>query len=721
MLTVLGVLVCLAASAGPLAVVAVLLTFGMRSIETQRAPPHDVRADIASSGPTEWPAVLSVGSGANVALVYSSTWEHAVARCINTSTGVPLYVVTAAATTTTGGLGPFCDTCVGGAILPPLGRAWLRTSSGTASVSCGFSDGWADVSVPPSSGGGLGLGAADARFLKLDASNDPLTGPLTINNAGGVDATYSETGIDLSSASATTYNIQNSGAGAMTLQVDGTAVCTTAGGAGCSTNPGGADTNVQYNASGAFGGEAGLRWDRTNNRLGVNSTSYDAAPTSPTYGIHVKGSAADSWQHTVLAVEKVGLGSTDSGAESVLLALSGSGPSAALSARQAGAAWASYTYNGLLAQGNSVALEAQTGTGPLVISNRALDRIFIGANNGGARFGVIVDTANNVVVGSNGGTSTGAVTATAMLEVRGDDAALPALIVNETGSATGDTRIEGDTNAYLLFADASADAVGIGTSTPTAGTLTTALPIRWPAGTAAAPSAAFAADPTTGIYQGAGTGSVYVTSSGVRTASFGATNGHYLYAVDGTTVRFSSLTSGNFSGLDFAPTADGTLANGTNAARWSEVNVGPGSAAAVAVSVGVSDAGLYRNAAQDRVLLANGDGDVTVQALGTGSLGDLECRGQTSFALASTDGPVTINAGTSIGIWPTTGLNLGGTVIDLHPDTVTSLPAADCNADAEVGTLYRYSKNAGADIATCICAKVASTFTYNAIGAGDCT
>lgn len=41
------------------------------------------------------------------------------------------------------------------------------------------------------------------------------------------------------------------------------------------------------------------------------------------------------------------------------------------------------------------------------------------------------------------------------------------IIVNETGLATADFRIEGDTDANLFFTDASADKVGVGTNSPT--------------------------------------------------------------------------------------------------------------------------------------------------------------------------------------------------------------------------------------------------------------
>jgi len=41
------------------------------------------------------------------------------------------------------------------------------------------------------------------------------------------------------------------------------------------------------------------------------------------------------------------------------------------------------------------------------------------------------------------------------------------IVFNESGNATADVRMEGDTEANLFFLDASADAIGIGTSSPT--------------------------------------------------------------------------------------------------------------------------------------------------------------------------------------------------------------------------------------------------------------
>lgn len=56
-----------------------------------------------------------------------------------------------------------------------------------------------------------------------------------------------------------------------TSPVTGRAVILSAGGAGGGTVPGGADTNVQFNDSGAFGGDADFTWNKTTNTLGFSN------------------------------------------------------------------------------------------------------------------------------------------------------------------------------------------------------------------------------------------------------------------------------------------------------------------------------------------------------------------------------------------------------------------------------------------------------------------
>ncbi|MCC7107996.1 MAG: hypothetical protein IT382_01800 [Deltaproteobacteria bacterium] len=184
-----GALLALAAAAGPLAVLAVLVivpTMGALRppvaayIALPAALDQEEDHEAKSAGPMERSAVLTVTAAANVAVRYSASWEHAVARCIVETTGVPVYIVNQGDADTSAGTGPFCDSCRGGATLPPIGHGYLRTSGGLATVRCSFNDGWAaGMSFPPSSGGGaagLSSGAADAAYLRLDGSNDPITG-----------------------------------------------------------------------------------------------------------------------------------------------------------------------------------------------------------------------------------------------------------------------------------------------------------------------------------------------------------------------------------------------------------------------------------------------------------------------------------------------------------------------------------------------------------------
>lgn len=82
--------------------------------------------------------------------------------------------------------------------------------------------------APPSGGGtssspgsGLDETAADLLYCRLDGTNGPLTAALVVNSAGGTNSSYAEGGVDRSSGSTETFNIQNSGAGVVTLQRDG--------------------------------------------------------------------------------------------------------------------------------------------------------------------------------------------------------------------------------------------------------------------------------------------------------------------------------------------------------------------------------------------------------------------------------------------------------------------------------------------------------------------
>jgi hypothetical protein len=151
------------------------------------------RAETMTSGPVENVKALTVGSGANVHAVFSTSTQMLFARCSATTTGVSVFIVNATDANTTNGKGPYCDTCLLGPELPPLGDAYLRTSSGTSTVKCGFVSSWPAGMTMGGGAGAAGIteAAADARYLKLDASNDPLTGDLATHSVTpATDATY---------------------------------------------------------------------------------------------------------------------------------------------------------------------------------------------------------------------------------------------------------------------------------------------------------------------------------------------------------------------------------------------------------------------------------------------------------------------------------------------------------------------------------------------------
>lgn len=64
----------------------------------------------------------------------------------------------------------------------------------------------------------------------------------------------------------------------VTLTQDGQVITiATTGGGG---TPGGSDTQIQFNDGGAFGGDAGLTYDKTNNIVDLESIDFATTPTA---------------------------------------------------------------------------------------------------------------------------------------------------------------------------------------------------------------------------------------------------------------------------------------------------------------------------------------------------------------------------------------------------------------------------------------------------------
>lgn len=95
--------------------------------------------------------------------------------------------------------------------------------------------------------------------------------------------------------------------------------------------------------------------------------------------------------------------------------------------------------------------------GPTVVNDSGADSDFRVEGDGDANLIFADASTDRVGIGTN--------TPSVKLDVNGDSSLNGAVVINEAG-ADKDFRVEGDTDANLIVADASADAVGVGTSTP---------------------------------------------------------------------------------------------------------------------------------------------------------------------------------------------------------------------------------------------------------------
>jgi hypothetical protein len=252
--------------------------------------------------------------------------------------------------------------------------------------------------------------------------------------------------------------------------------------------PGGSDTQIQYNNAGSFGGASGLVTDGSNLTLNAQGDLRFADSDSSNW-------VAFQAPATIASNVTWTLPSAD-GTSGQVLSTDGSG---ALS-------WASGGGGGgsSITAGDSSVAVTDAGTGKVEV------------------------TVDNVEVA---------------------DFTTGAIVFNETG-ANQDFRVEGDTDADLLFVDASADRVGISTNAPDA-SLTVDGIASFGAGSASTPSIARAGDLNTGIFFPAadtiaftegGAEAMRITSDG--RLGIGTTSPNYPLNVQGSGDTFVGITGG---------------------------------------------------------------------------------------------------------------------------------------------------------------------------------
>ncbi len=345
----------------------------------------------------------------------------------------------------------------------------------------------------------------------------------------------------------------------------------------------GSDTWLQYNDAGSFGASDKLVVDKTNGRIAIR---YAGSTQVPLAGLHVYG--ADNTAASI-RVEQATVGNTYAHLDII-------GGSTGLYGQSFQDSYSGLsTWNGYLALAATAGIRASNPAGgrQFVITSRGTlspGWVLIGSNStaGTGVWGINVDRNNNVLMGE----ATGAVDAIAQLEIRGDNGVLPALVVNAAGSATGDTRIGGDTDPNLFFVDASTDRAGFGTNLPAAkvdivgGTLPSTIPALGVSATLSSTVGAQYAAIINATGAGAGAGQNFGLGVYLAAGYTGSINSQALEFVN------SSAGTGADIFVSFGNIGIGGYANGTtvghnaaglfDARNSSTMNVGVQAAAKVA-------------------------------------------------------------------------------------------------------------------------------------------
>lgn len=257
---------------------------------------------------------------------------------------------------------------------------------------------------------------------------------------------------------------------------------------GGTASPGGSDTQVQFNDAGALGGDAGLVFNKTTNALTIGGATSITSGGLTVEGATVINEAGadvdtriegDTDVNTVFvdaSTNRVGIGNNspgtklnigeafvDAGASTLGLSILYDGGAVA----PIGAYISNYGTSG-----------SGSGAGFLMVSNDGAamgsgDRLGFMLWAGGTGSGLANVTGftafTTEVWGAGRGTELRVETTRTGTTTRSAGVIFTnagGMTINEQGN-DADTRIEGDTDTNLVFIDASADQVGIGTATPT--------------------------------------------------------------------------------------------------------------------------------------------------------------------------------------------------------------------------------------------------------------
>ena len=311
-------------------------------------------------------------------------------------------------------------------------KDYLRGLVAVAVLLAAAGPAWADAFPPSVGGGGGGLSVSTGCAL----TGCTMTGAITFNTAGGTDAAMDEVGIDRASGSATTFNIINSGAGAMTLQVDGATVWNAGNDGAASTLDADLLDGV---SSAAFALVAGGNTFASSNTYAANDiTDADVVDTITASSYLLLAGGTMTGDIVSGAGVDIGIGTTPT----ERLHISGVG-----------------TQRFIMDEtGSTVQLKSVVSTTQGFIGTSTAHPFSIGSTDG-----------NVLTIGTGHGANT-------RVNINSTE-----FVINDS-SQDYDFRVEADTNPNMIVVDGTgAGAVGIGIANTTAGTLLVSLPLTFSA------------------------------------------------------------------------------------------------------------------------------------------------------------------------------------------------------------------------------------------------
>jgi hypothetical protein len=345
--------------------------------------------------------------------------------------------------------------------------ATARTSLGLGSISTQAAD---NVNIDGGAVDGVTLGTNSA---VTEAQIDNV-------NINGNTIVSSDTDGDLSLTPNGTGDLildglkwpQADGTADYVLKTDGSGQLSWTEQTGGGGTPGGSDTQIQYNNAGSFAGASGLVTDGSNLTLNAqgdvrfadsDSSNWVAFQAPATVASNVTWTLPDADGTDGQVIKTNGTGTLSW----ITPSAGGGGTSVTVTQATATAAQTDFSVTYTVGQLSVYLNGALLASADFTASNGTTVVLAAGAASGDIFTALAYDSATQITEGDSSVVVTDS--GTGKVEVTVDnvevaDFTTGEIVFNETG-ANQDFRVEGDTNANLIVADAGVDKVGIGTNT----------------------------------------------------------------------------------------------------------------------------------------------------------------------------------------------------------------------------------------------------------------